>query len=283
ALVVAGLAVAAPAYAADKVDVSVTPDTVDLSPGQATNLKVTVTNKTANDTSVPLTLSAPGAFGPDVIFVTAPGCDNVPGPQVSCDPQVGAGKTFELSVKIGAKATLTSVQPGEQKKASGAVKAALDGTPQGHAEAGFDVNLHGPIQAPSVPQVTGTVQDQTTGQPIKGAVVVLVDSGRCAPTESCEVGTDARGNFKFVSTAQKPITPGEIRIGATKDGYGDGQATITARAGQAAGPVILKLGPPAPPSATPTPDQNAGAGSATPGTGSTLNAKPASGTGGSSS
>jgi hypothetical protein len=115
----------------------------------------------------------------------------------------------------------------------------------GNAIAAVDVTRKRPqpTQAPSVPQVSGVVRDMATGSPIGKAVVVVVDGGACASgKDPCQLGTDNSGAFNFTSSPNKPITPGTLRIVATKNGYDSGAVTVDARAGQSVN-VPLKLKP----------------------------------------
>jgi hypothetical protein len=83
----------------------------------------------------------------------------------------------------------------------------------------------------------------TTGSPLKGALVVVMDSGACGRgKDPCQTGTDNNGAFRFASAPDKPITPGTIQIGATKNGYDNASTPVDARAGQSVN-VSLKLKP----------------------------------------
>jgi hypothetical protein len=283
-LAAGALAVASPAFADDQVSVTVAPNSFDLNPGQALDFVAEVKNTTDNSSSVIVVVSAPGSFNGDVIIATAPSaCTGAPGTTVSCNVTVDGHKSVQLGFKIGAKTNPSSVQTGETKQGQGSIKVTMPGG--GNDTKSFNATLHGPAQAPTVPQVVGSVRDSTTGQPIKDATVVLVDGGSCGADKGCQTGTDAQGNFKFVSKSDKPITPGQIQLGATKTGYENAQTTITARAGVQPPAVALRLAPVAAasdsasaPADQPSDQQSAG-GDANP----SLNAKNTSGNAGTSS
>src|SRR5262249_29255290 len=74
----------------------------------------------------------------------------------------------------------------------------------------------GPAQQASVPEVSGTVVDVFTGQPIDAATVSIQDSA--SPPHTYSVGTDKNGVYKFTSTADKPIQAGVIAFGVEKNG-----------------------------------------------------------------
>jgi hypothetical protein len=233
AAVIGTLAVAAPAYADDKVGVSVLPPG-DFTPGSTGTLIVQVQNK---GQSKPTTIQVSVTGLSNFAVTDASGCDV--GGASSCAVKVDAADSKQITFTLKAG----NVDPGQSKTDRGRVRAqSIDG---GTDTADFNATVKGgqPTQAPSVAQVSGTVRDITSGTPIKGAVVVLVDSGACAPgKEACQTGTDGSGGFKFTSRPDKPITPGSIQVGATKNGFDNGVTTVDARAGQSV-TVTIKLKP----------------------------------------
>lgn len=233
AAVIGTLAVAAPAYAADNVAVAVSSPGV-FNPGDAQVLTVQVENKSKVDgASIQLTIGGLNNF----TLSDPRGCVGSPNACVVTNVDGGAKKTVTFTIRATG-----SVDPGQQKTDHGTVTASLAGDT---ANDSFDATIKGgaQTQAPSVTQVSGTVRDITSGTPIKGAVVVLVDSGACAPgKEACQTGTDNSGAFRFTSRPDKPITPGSIQVGATKSGFDNGVTTVDARAGQSV-TVTIKLKP----------------------------------------
>jgi Carboxypeptidase regulatory-like domain len=107
-------------------------------------------------------------------------------------------------------------------------------------------------QAPNtVAQVTGTVKDTDTGQPVAGAVVGLQDSA--SPPHTYSYTTDAQGRYVFRGTSANPIAPGIIAVDAVKDGYKSATKNATVQAGQSFNfsPISLQS------TATPTPGPSA--------------------------
>jgi hypothetical protein len=236
AAVIGTLALAAPAYA-DDVNLQLSQSSFDMSPGDNKQLTVRLENTTDQPTVARITVNAPGGLGDVQVRPSDGGC-NGGGDSVNCAIQLGANKSKDVGFTLSAR-NPGSLQPGDTKQGSGSVQLDFGG------QKSFSVTLHGPAQtqAPSVAQVSGTVRDVTSGSPIKGAVVVLVDSGACAPgKEACQTGTDGSGGFKFVSRPDKPITPGSLQVGATKSGFDNGVTTVDARAGQSVS-VTIKLKP----------------------------------------
>src|SRR5205807_93328 len=95
--------------------------------------------------------------------------------------------------------------------------------------------------APSVTEVSGVVTDSTTGSALAGATVAMQD-GANNPRQT---GTDSTGHFKFTSSANSPIAPGTLSLGATKDGYQTPTAFVTQQgiAGKGVDNVRIKLKP----------------------------------------
>src|SRR5439155_2653490 len=147
----------------------------------------------------------------------------------------------DVALTLAAKNPV-SLQQGQTKQDNGSV--ALQFSPD---TKNFSVTLHGPTQAPVVPEVSGTVTDGTTGQPIKDAVVVMKDGADA----NFQFGTDSSGRFKFTSTQDKPIHPGTISVAAGKDQYENSTPkTFDGKGGQSITGIRIGLKPTA--AATPT-------------------------------
>jgi hypothetical protein len=86
-----------------------------------------------------------------------------------------------------------------------------------------------PAPAQGVTEVSGTVVDAFTNNPIEAAKVFMQDS---AP-HTWEVGTDSSGNFKIRSSADKPIAAGTLSFKIEKDGIEPFVTTKTGTGGQA--------------------------------------------------
>ncbi|WFE25871.1 carboxypeptidase regulatory-like domain-containing protein [Solwaraspora sp. WMMD791] len=119
-----------------------------------------------------------------------------------------------------------------------------------------DVSVRGPQEAPRVKEVAGKVTDVSTGDPIEGAVVAMSDS----QGNNFETTTNSSGNYRFTSTNDRPIAPGDLRIGAVADGYDISDAKrVSAAAGQSitVDRITLKSNVEPTPSESPTPTPEA--------------------------
>jgi hypothetical protein len=227
AVAIGTLVVAAPAYAAEKVDVSViAPGT--FNPGDTQLLNIEVTNKTNGPLTVVVSVS-----GLDNFTVSDPrGCTGSPN---GCTVTFGVDDSTK-QVSFSMKATGTP-DAGQQQTDRGRVTARAPGNDT--ATDNFDATVKAQPQSPTVTQISGSVRDQTTGIALKGATVAIQDGGACGPGR-CETGTDNNGQFRFTSRPDRPITPGSIQIGARKTGYEIATQSLDARAGQSLN-VTLKL------------------------------------------
>src|SRR6266545_5018010 len=168
-----------------------------------------------------------------LLGVAAPASAAPPGLNVSADDvslQVGGG-VQTTTVKVtnnDSSPSSASIPAGDTK--SGRGKATLGDGSSGT----FNVTLRGAAAAPttqaptSVTQVSGTVKDIGTGQPIPGATVGLQDSAG----HNFSTTTDNFGRFTFKSTQANPIAPGTLTIEAVKDGYKAVTKNANVQAGQ---------------------------------------------------
>jgi hypothetical protein len=125
-------------------------------------------------------------------------------------PQVGAGQSSKFTVTV--TATI-----GNEK-----------GSDQGQ------VTVQGPDKPQSVRAITGTVKD-TAGKGVSGARVGAQDS----TGKSFSTVTTGSGTFSILSNDANPIAPGNIQVGAGKDGFGDG--TVVSVQGEAGKTVKVTL------------------------------------------
>ncbi len=227
------LAVATPAYAADRISVAVI-SPIQFTPGGTQTLNIKVTRgKTGGPVQVAVT-----GLGNGFTVGDPKGCSGS-GAQCNFTFEATAGdETKQISFTVTAPG---NIEAGQTRTEHGKVQvSSFDGSDS----ADFDAVLKGPDQAPTVPQVTGVVRDATSNQPISNALVVLVDGGACAPSKApCQTATDDRGAFIFKARPDKPIMPGTIQVGARKTGYDTGTSQVEGRAGQpaTAPPIKLKL------------------------------------------
>jgi hypothetical protein len=225
--------VASPASAAEKLQIQdINPVTLTVGGGPQP-LLVTVKNTgDVSSTATTLTLDVPLSDRQVAVGNVPPDCAKF-GSRVTCE--VAALKPdglLNLSIQLTAPATST-LTPGAEVSGTGSAVLKNADTKS------FRVNLRGPNQAPVVPEVSGQVVDMSTGTPLANALVLLQDGAR----REHNVGTDGQGRYRFTSTADKPITPGSLTIGASRNGYENGTATRDARAGQAVTGVLVKLKP----------------------------------------
>jgi hypothetical protein len=87
------------------------------------------------------------------------------------------------------------------------------------------LTIDAPAAAPSVPEVSGIVVDQFTNDPIKGAKVYMQDSAN-PPHMWDDVGTNDKGEFKILSTTEKPIVAGMISLRVEKEGVQTGAPVV---------------------------------------------------------
>ncbi|MEH0842514.1 carboxypeptidase-like regulatory domain-containing protein [Micromonospora sp. CPCC 205711] len=84
-----------------------------------------------------------------------------------------------------------------------------------------------PPQVQTVKSVSGKVTIAANGDAVPNAVVMLVDSAQ----HQFQTTSDDNGNFRFTGSTDKPITPGRLSLGASKDAV-VATKSISANAGQ---------------------------------------------------
>nr|MDT0659886.1 carboxypeptidase regulatory-like domain-containing protein [Micromonospora sp. DSM 115978] len=145
-------------------------------------------------------------------------------------------------------ATLTAGNLGAGQSRNGQVRVS--------AEAGGDeasdarnMTVRGPEQqqVQTVAEVSGKVTDEATGEPVAGAAVALLDAQR----RSFNTETNSSGNYRFTGSADRPIAPGSLELGAKK-GEIVKTLTINASAGQRITNQRIVLALQAEPTATPS-------------------------------
>jgi hypothetical protein len=134
---------------------------------------------------------------------------------VSCQvPVIGPKQTQTLIIPMSPPAS-SGLQPGQE--ANGRGKAVLENG----EERDFSVTLRGANQAQSVTEVSGTVVDSANTDPVSGVVVLLKDSGG----HEYSITTGNSGGYRFTANAEKPISPGQLSLTASKEGFET--ATVT--------------------------------------------------------
>ncbi len=218
---------ASPAFAAEQI-VSISLDPQTIEPSQQTTVRFKVTHDATGNANMNVSVTSNNPK------VTCNGTCSWGNEQIPPGPD---GKSFNVRFRASG-----SFQQTEQATFTITAGAASNNSQV------LTVNV--PQQAPQmVPEIRGKVQDVFTAKAIADAAVFLQDSSN--PPKEWSVGTDAGGNFKFVSTAEKPITPGTVAIIVEKDGYEKFSRPYVANAGQAfvVGNVAMK---PVGATATPT-------------------------------
>lgn len=118
----------------------------------------------------------------------------------------------------------------------------------GTDEARQQVTLKGPEEPENVTSVSGKVTNVDNGRGIANATVALNDD----ENHSYTTETNDDGEFRFTSSNNRPISPGQILLAAGKEGFQNNQTSTNANAGQAKSGVRLTLKSTASPSASPS-------------------------------
>lgn len=228
---------AAPALAEDPTVAITSLSNGTLAPGQSAELKFRVTNNNDgqgnnNQTSatVAVTISIPE--------VTCTGqCD------VTQEIQFGQSAEFTAQLVAG------QVAAGQTRAGNVEISATI-GNDDAEAQRGITVRAAAaPPQEQTVREVSGKVIDERTGDPIEGAFVLLKD----AKNQNFDTYTNEAGTYRFNGTADKPIAPGALQLGAQKDDVSDTRQ-INASANQRVTNVRLTLKITVAPTASATPE-----------------------------
>src|SRR5256886_7935828 len=160
---------------------------------------------------------------------------------------IAPGDSKDDSVTLVAAQNPTGVPAGQQKGGSIRIDVTDPDTSKTVTKSQA-ITLQGPAQqAPtSVNQISGTVKDVSTGQPIPGATVGLQDSAG----HNFSTTTNNSGQYTFKSTQSNPIAPGTLAVEAVKDGYKAASNHANVQAGQSFAFQALMLESTATPSAT---------------------------------
>lgn len=243
------IGVAGPAHADNLVGLDVGPTPIELRAGDKDRaFDVEIENRDGSSRhTYTLTVPAVGNLGNDVTLSTQDNRCQASGNNFVCEiADVEARGEVTVRFAVTAKGQI-SVPAAEVKEGTGSITVARFGTSAAPTTASYAVRLRGPDRAPVVGDVTGTVKDSTTGAGVANAIVVVRDSAQ----GNHQTSTDAQGRFRF--PANENIPPGELNIGAAKDGYKNATTKANGIAGQVLANVALKLVPAAAsPSAEPT-------------------------------
>jgi hypothetical protein len=176
---------------------------VSLSSGTLTSgQRATLTFRVANKNDKP-----PGSDTANIKVTSSFG-------ELTCDGQCDFSDQIPRQGDKEFTATLVAgdVPPTETRSGKIEIRAEINGE---DSQAERDVSVRGPQpQAPpTVKEISGRVTDINTGEGIAGAFVAIADSA----SHRYDTVTSETGRFRFVGSAERPITPGDIQIGAQKD------------------------------------------------------------------
>jgi hypothetical protein len=174
-----------------------------------------------------------------VIRVQVIGMDCVEG----CTPRA----TLDTGASADFDATLTApqVDPGDEETVRLQVTAEPANNPNDRGSAEEEIKVRGPDKPQTVRQISGRVRD-ADGKAISGAQVILQDSA----DHKYETTSNNSGAYSFTSSDSKPIAPGQVSIGAGKEGFKPAAISVNAAAGKSVNAPSLNL---ASTTATPSP------------------------------
>jgi hypothetical protein len=234
-LVVGTIAVAASPAHANPPTVSIDDvSSTDLESGERTTIKYTVTNTNTNTT-------VPGVVR---VNVTGMNCSG------DCSPQttIAATKSKSFTVNLSAG----QVDAGEKKTVQVQITARLNNE---NGTASQEITVAGPDKPKQVRQVSGRVKDGD-GKSVSGAQVLMKDSAG----NQYDTTSNGDGGYEFTSSDNRPIVPGNISVGAAKEGFDPAAVSVNGRAGRTVTATLTLVSKTAPsPSASATPSAKASA------------------------
>jgi len=195
--------------------------------GDRQTLNLAVTNDGPSPVSAAVAnVEAPLSGRGVTIGNTSVSCSPVNGPSIiAC--QLGAmnpGQTIDVTIELVPPGSGT-VQPGENVTENGNawVSNPAGGDPNNGNDGGsFSAALSAGDTGAPVTEVSGSVMDGSSGNPLDGATVEIKDSDGTVGTAT----TDAGGRFTY--RAEAPLKAGRISIKASKDGYDTSRTTVNA-------------------------------------------------------
>ena len=215
AVVVGGIAVAPGVALASPPTVQITSLATEVLSGTTVTMQYQVADTNGNGN---------GQQTPADITVTGLPCTGDCGGTSPIDP---GGEQFT------AKLTAPQVAAGDAKQVQIEVTATVNGET---GRATSTLTVKGPDKPKSVTQISGKVRDQD-GNEISGASVAMRDSAGNAYSTT----TNGSGGYSFQSSDSRPIVPGNISVGAAKNGFQQATVQIQAAAGRSVTvPLTLK-------------------------------------------
>jgi hypothetical protein len=212
AVVVGGIAVAPAVALAAPPDVEITSLPTDVLSGGSVTLKYRVTNNSDDEN--------PGGGGAQRrlanIQISGMDCAQRPCSQIA---EVSEREEFTAQLKA------PEVQAGQKRDVQIQINVRINN--ESGQPATSTVTVKGPDKPQSVRQITGKVKDQD-GKGISNASVGIQDS----QGNRLQGQTNGSGGYSITSTDSKPIAPGDISVGAGKDGYDPASVKVQGEAGR---------------------------------------------------
>jgi len=186
--------------------------------GAPVNISITITapqNPQGSSTDVQGRLEGIDDFA-YVSVVDGGGCTVEGDSSVSCDNvEMNGQRTITFAVNPMPESDLPE---GEQE--TGQFKVSFDG---GEAQVGITVVGHAAVS--QITSISGTVK--SNGDPVDGADLKLTDG----EDQEHEATSDGDGSFEFTGDSSSPISPGEMTLAITKEGFEDKEETFTVNEG----------------------------------------------------
>ncbi len=226
-----------PANAIGDLAVSVQPSSVEFQVGgDNREIYATVSNGGPGEVNdVEVTLRIP--FGGQLQIIGGTDGCSPSGNRLRCEfDRIDAGASEDVYVLVSPPDS-SNLGPNDTRSDSGSVEvSARDDTNGGNNRARFDVVLRGAPQDEGI-EISGSVTDYETGDPIVGATVELEDGDG----EEHETVTNSNGEYAFIESDD--IAPGRVRITVSSDGYRDRSTSLTVADGDTVSDVDFELLP----------------------------------------
>lgn len=248
---------ATPALAEDNADLRIENRSGALTlteGGQPQTLTLAITNDGPQKVDTPtVSLKIPLASKGMTVAGASAQCEPAGAPDtVGCRiSKIDPGQTAELVMVFNPPAK-GSLEPGSTHTES---SSAFVGNPAGgdpnpaNDRVEFSVTLN--AAAVTISEVSGTVVNGTTQQPVPDAEITITDT----EGNRGETTTDSSGTFRFIPDSPTALRAGRLKVEATKDGFTAGNTAVDGSKGGKVGDIQLAVTPPvqASPSASPSP------------------------------
>lgn len=248
---------ASPALAEDNADLRIENRSGALTlteGGQPQTLTLAITNDGPQKVDTPtVSLKIPLASKGMTVAGASAQCEPAGAPDtVGCRiSKIDPGQTAELVMVFNPPAK-GSLEPGSTHTES---SSAFVGNPAGgdpnpaNDRVEFSVTLN--AAAVTISEVSGTVVNGTTQQPVPDAEITITDT----EGNRGETTTDSSGTFRFIPDSPTALRAGRLKVEATKDGFTAGNTAVDGSKGGKVGDIQLAVTPPvqASPSASPSP------------------------------